>query len=91
MGQPLPRRAVKLATGEPRKHRQGVREIEPDELTPDREPESGIDLAQIRDNLRMSPWERILANDDTANFAESLRAAVNRKYAETARTAGQAG
>lgn len=65
-------------------------EVEPDELTPDRDPESGIDLAQIRDNLRLTPWERILANDDTANFAETLRAAVSRKYAETARIARQA-
>lgn len=48
-----------------------------DELRPDIDPESGIDLSVIRENLKLTPWERILANDDTVNFCEMARAAVN--------------
>ena len=35
-----------------------------------------IDISLLEDSLRMSPWERMLANDDALNFGESLRAAM---------------
>jgi hypothetical protein len=42
-----------------------------------------IDLLLLEESLRMTPWERMLANDDALNFAESLRAAMKRKRAES--------
>ena len=38
--------------------------------------DSGIDLAWLKDNLLKSPWERMQANDDALNYAESLRSAM---------------
>lgn len=44
---------------------------------------SDIDLSLLAESLRMTPWERMLANDDALNFAESLRAAMERRNAES--------
>ena len=35
-----------------------------------------IDLSLLKDSLARTPWERMQANDDALNFAESLRAAM---------------
>jgi len=35
------------------------------------------------DSLAMTPWERILANDDIVNFGDSLRAAMERRNAKS--------
>jgi hypothetical protein len=42
-----------------------------------------IDLSLLEESLRLTPWERMLANDDALNFAESLRAALKRYRAES--------
>jgi hypothetical protein len=42
-----------------------------------------IDLSLLEESLRLTPWERMLANDDALNFAESLRAAMKRYHAES--------
>ncbi len=42
-----------------------------------------IDLSLLQESLRLTPWERMLANDDALNFAESLRAAMKRRHAES--------
>ena len=41
-----------------------------------------IDISLLEENLRISPWDRMLANDDAMNFAESLRAAMERPNAK---------
>ena len=40
-----------------------------------------IDLELLKDNLTRTPWERMLANDDALNFAESLRVAMEKRNA----------
>jgi hypothetical protein len=42
-----------------------------------------IDFSLLEESLRLTPWERMLANDDALNFAESLRAAMKRRHAES--------
>ena len=42
-----------------------------------------IDLSLLEESLHLTPWERMLANDDALNFAESLRAAMKRRHAES--------
>jgi hypothetical protein len=42
-----------------------------------------VDISLLRDSLAMTPWERMLANDDALNFAESLRAAMEKRNAES--------
>ncbi|MBI4763386.1 MAG: hypothetical protein HY787_02110 [Deltaproteobacteria bacterium] len=42
-----------------------------------------IDLTLLEESLRLTPWERMLANDDALNFAETLRAAMKRRHAES--------
>jgi len=42
-----------------------------------------IDLSLLEDSLRLTPWERMLANDDALNFAESLRTAMERHRAKS--------
>ncbi len=50
----------------------------------DRGTEAGdIDLSLLEESLRLTPWARMLANDDALNFAESLRAAMERRHAES--------
>ncbi len=42
----------------------------------------GIDLPLLKDNLAKTPWERMQANDDALNFAEALRAAMEKRNAK---------
>ena len=49
------------------------------ELRPETDPVTGIDLSLIKENLRLTPWERILANDDTVNFCDQGRAAMQQR------------
>jgi hypothetical protein len=37
------------------------------------------DFSMLEDSLRMTPWERILANDDIVNFGDSLHAAMEKQ------------
>lgn len=41
-----------------------------------------IDLWLLQDSLAKTPWERMQANDDALNFAESLRAAMKERHAK---------
>ena len=41
-----------------------------------------IDLALLRDSLAKTTWERMQANDDALNFAESLRTAMKERHAK---------
>ena len=50
-----------------------------DELRPTVDPATGIDLSLIEENLKLTPWERILANDDTINFIDTVNAAMNER------------
>jgi hypothetical protein len=42
----------------------------------------GIDLSLLKDSLSMTPWERMQANDDALNFADSLREAMEKRNAK---------
>jgi hypothetical protein len=42
-----------------------------------------IDLSLLQDSLAMTPWERMQANDDALNFGESLRAAMEKRNAQS--------
>ena len=48
-----------------------------EELRPQIDSATGIDLSLIDENLKLTPWERILANDDTINFIDSARTALH--------------
>jgi len=50
----------------------------PDEMASD----SDIDLSLLKDSLAMTPWERMQANDDAANFGEMLREAMEKRNAK---------
>ena len=52
-----------------------------EELRPKVDPITGIDLSLIEENLKLTPWERIQANDDAVNFGNMLREAVIRTHA----------
>jgi len=41
-----------------------------------------FDLSLLKDSLAKTPWERMQANDDALNFAESLRAAMKERLAK---------
>jgi hypothetical protein len=41
------------------------------------------DTIHLDDSLAMTPWERILANDDMVNFGDTLRAAMEKRNAES--------
>jgi hypothetical protein len=45
--------------------------------------EQGMDLSLLEDSLGKTPWERMLANDDALNFAESLRTAMQNRDAKS--------
>jgi hypothetical protein len=45
-------------------------------------PSSDVDASLIAASLAMSPWERMQANDDALNFADSLRAAMMKRHAK---------
>lgn len=42
-----------------------------------------IDISLLKDSLAKTPWERMQANDDALNFAESLRAAMAKRNAKS--------
>jgi hypothetical protein len=44
---------------------------------------SDINLSLITDSLAKTPWERMQANDDALNFAETLRAAMEKRNAQS--------
>ena len=44
--------------------------------------DNGIDLSLLKDSLAKTPWERMQANDDALNFAESLRTAMEKRNAK---------
>jgi len=46
----------------------------------------GIDLSLLEDSLSKTPWERMQANDDALRFADSLRAAMEKRNAKPERT-----
>ncbi|MES2469565.1 MAG: hypothetical protein V4675_19840 [Verrucomicrobiota bacterium] len=52
-----------------------------DELRPKVDPVTGIDLSLIEENLKLTPWERMQANDDAVNFGNMLREAMIRTNA----------
>lgn len=70
--EPLPEQAVELSAGG---------ELNLHDLRPTVDPETGIDLSLIQENLKLSPWERILANDDTVNFCDMARDALQQRHA----------
>jgi hypothetical protein len=39
-----------------------------------------VDLSLVQDSLAMTPWERMQANDDAVNFADTLRAAMQERH-----------
>jgi hypothetical protein len=41
-----------------------------------------FDMSLLLDSLAKTPWERMQANDDALNFAESLRTAMERRRAK---------
>lgn len=43
---------------------------------------SGVDISLLKISLAMTPWQRLQANDDALNFAESLRAAMIKSHAK---------
>ncbi|HTI97346.1 MAG TPA: hypothetical protein VL527_00480 [Dongiaceae bacterium] len=45
-----------------------------------------VDLSLLQDSLPKSPWERMQANDDALNFAETLRSSMERRNAKSQRT-----
>ena len=48
-------------------------------------PDDGVDVWLLEDSLAKTPWERMLANDDALRFADSLRAAMEKRDAEPQR------
>jgi hypothetical protein len=44
--------------------------------------QADVDIPLLEESLRMSPWERMLANDDALNFGESLRVAMEKRNAK---------
>jgi hypothetical protein len=52
-----------------------------EELRPKVDPVTGIDLSLIEENLKLTPWERMQANDDAVNFGRMLREAMIRSNA----------
>lgn len=41
-----------------------------------------VDVPLLKVNLAKTPWERMQANDDALNFAESLRTAMEKRNAK---------
>jgi len=44
--------------------------------------DADIDLLLLKDSLTKTPWERMLANDDALNFADSLQTAMKKRHAK---------
>jgi hypothetical protein len=54
------------------------------ESAPDcRKPAMEDDSLMLEDSLDMTPWERILANDDVVNFGDSLHVAMEKRNAKS--------
>ncbi len=49
-------------------------------------PAEDVDMSLLEDSLAKTPWERMQANDDALRFAESLRAAMEKRNAKPQRT-----
>jgi hypothetical protein len=45
-------------------------------------PDGDVDLSLLKVSLARTPWERMQANDDAMNFAESLRTAMEKRNAK---------
>ena len=45
--------------------------------------DGGVDLSLLEHSLSQTPWERMLANDDAVNFADSLREAMEKRHAKS--------
>ena len=41
------------------------------------------DSLMLEDSLSMTPWQRILANDDVVNFGDSLHVAMEKRNAKS--------
>jgi len=41
-----------------------------------------VDVSLLKESLAKTPWERMQANDDALNFAESLHAAMEKRHAK---------
>ncbi len=52
--------------------------------------DDGMDVSLLEDSLAKTPWERMQANDDALRFADSLRAAMEKRNAKPQRTDAQA-
>ena len=46
-------------------------------------PDDGVDVSLLDDSLAKTPWERMQANDDALRFADSLRAAMEKRNAKS--------
>ena len=44
--------------------------------------EDELDISLLEDSLAKTPWERMQANDDALRFADSLRAAMQKRNAK---------
>jgi hypothetical protein len=44
--------------------------------------DSEMDLSLMKESLAKTPWERMQANDDALNFADSLRVAMEKRNAK---------
>jgi len=42
-----------------------------------------VDLSLLEDSLALTPWERMQANDDAVNFAQSLHSAMLQHHAKS--------
>jgi hypothetical protein len=65
-------------SNDPDSSEDALKELSPTYLTRDE-----IDIGLLEDSLSKTPWERMLANDDALNFAESLRAAMGKRDAKS--------
>lgn len=63
---------------DPRKEHSALNEASPDYQV---ETET-LHASTLDDTLAMSPWERILANDDMVNFGNMLRTAMEKRNAK---------
>jgi hypothetical protein len=63
--------------------------IDPKDLTPDIDPATGIDLGLIRDNLRMTPWERLQANNSVLKFIQMGQDALAKQTHAPTRSAAR--
>ncbi len=68
----------------PASNENSLKEVSPDYTIHSRgSGSSGIDITLLRDSLSKTTWERMQANDDALNFAESLRAAMEKRNAKS--------